>query len=114
MDTRAGTVTSITMPEVLSTHGVNRWYRLRRPLSDELWHFFAERYFDSEQEAFAYCEQRRNELGSDRVIARCYRTRTRSCGPCASIRSKKLLSNNRTLCGDSNYLSEAGVKHFSE
>ena len=67
MDTRAGTVISITMSEVLPTHGVNRWYRLRRPLSDELWHFFAERYFDSEQEAFAYCEQRRNELGPDRV-----------------------------------------------
>ena len=55
------------MPEVLPTHGVNRWYRLRRPLSDELWHFFAERYFDSEQEAFAYWEQRRSELGPDRV-----------------------------------------------
>jgi hypothetical protein len=55
------------MPQVLPTGNVNRWYQLRRPLSDDVWHFFAERYFDSEQEAFAYWEQRRSELGPDRV-----------------------------------------------
>ena len=55
------------MSQVLPTQTVNRWYRLRRPLSDESWHFFAERYFDSEQEAFAYWENRRSELGHDRV-----------------------------------------------
>ena len=49
------------MAQVLPTQTVNRWYRLRRPLSDKVWQFFAEWYFDSEQEAFAYWEQRRNE-----------------------------------------------------
>jgi hypothetical protein len=55
------------MPQVLPTGRVNRWYQLRRPLSDEVCHFFAERYFDSGQEAFAYWEQRQSELGPDRV-----------------------------------------------
>ena len=55
------------MPQVLPTQTVNRWYRLRRPHSDEPGYFFAEQYFDSEQEAFAYCEHRRGELGPDRV-----------------------------------------------
>ena len=55
------------MPQVLPTQGVNRWYQLRRPPSNEPWYFFAERYFDSEQEAFAYWEQRCGELGLDRV-----------------------------------------------
>ena len=55
------------MPQVLPTVSVNRWYQLRRPPGGELWHFFAERYFDSEQEAFAYWEQRGSELGLDRV-----------------------------------------------
>jgi hypothetical protein len=55
------------MPQVLPTRSVNRWYELRRPHSDQLFHFFAERYFDSEQEARAYWQQRRRELGLYRV-----------------------------------------------
>ena len=55
------------MQQVLATQSVNRWYQRRRPPTNHPWHFFAERYFDSEQEAFAYCEQRRSEIGPDRV-----------------------------------------------
>ena len=55
------------MPQVLPTQTVNRWYRLRHPVTDEASDFFAERYFDSEQEAFMYWEQRGSELGADRV-----------------------------------------------
>jgi hypothetical protein len=56
------------MPEVVPTHGVNCWYRLRRRPGDELCDFFEERYFDSEQEALSYWEQRESELGPERVL----------------------------------------------
>ena len=55
------------MPEVLPTSTVNRWYTLRRPGSNEQWLFFAERYFDSKAEAFAYWEQRSDEVGFSRA-----------------------------------------------
>ena len=55
------------MPEVLPSHSVNRWYRVYR--SDTKTHadVFAEKYFDSEAEAFGYWQNRSATLGFDRV-----------------------------------------------
>ena len=65
----------MTIPEVLPTFGVNRWYSVRRSGTNEQWHVFAEKYFDSEAEAVHYWESRSGTLGFDRVIDRCGRMR---------------------------------------
>jgi hypothetical protein len=64
---KRGKLGSGVMPEVLPTRGVNRWYQVTRSGSNEPWQVFAERYFDSKSEAFAYWESRSAELGYDRV-----------------------------------------------
>ena len=55
------------MPQVLPTNDVNRWYQVRRGTDHETCLFFAERYFDSESDAFEYWERRTSELGFERV-----------------------------------------------
>ena len=55
------------VPEVLPTRDVNRWYRLPQEGASCSGDFFAERYFDSENEALAYWQKRAEELGFERV-----------------------------------------------
>jgi hypothetical protein len=55
------------MPEVLPTYQVNRWYKVRRVGTHEYLEVFAEKYFDSEADAFNYRQHRSVTLGFDRV-----------------------------------------------
>lgn len=55
------------MPEVLPSHPLNRWYAIRWPGDMQTAEGFAEKYFDSAQDALAYAERRRNEIAPRRV-----------------------------------------------
>jgi hypothetical protein len=56
-----------SVAEVLPSSGVNRWYQVRRSGAGAHLLVFAERYFDSEADAFEYWERRSADLGADRV-----------------------------------------------
>ena len=55
------------MPEVLPSHPLNRWYSIRWPGDMQAAEAFAEKYFDSAQDALAYAERRRTEIAPRRV-----------------------------------------------
>lgn len=55
------------MPEVLPSHPLNRWYPIRWPGDAQPAEAFAEKYFDSAQDALEYAERRRTEITPRRV-----------------------------------------------
>ena len=55
------------MSEVLPARFIDRWYRVRLPGDTHLTQLFAERYFDSIEDALLYREQRSKELAPRHV-----------------------------------------------